>query len=76
MSVKPADVLFFVMHLVEGPSLDELIATQGPLPWAQAIAIIAAVAEGLDYAHTQGILHRDLKPANHSARLETGSAPG
>jgi serine/threonine protein kinase len=56
--------LFIVMHLVGGPSLEELIATRGPLPWSEAVKIITAVAEGLDYAHTQSILHRDLKPAN------------
>src|SRR5262245_13219173 len=56
--------LFLVMHLVEGPGLDKLLAGRGRLPWTEALAIIQAVAEGLDYAHSQGILHRDLKPAN------------
>ncbi len=56
--------LFIVMRLVDGPSLEELIATQGRFPWPEAVEIITAVAEGLDYAHAQGVLHRDLKPAN------------
>jgi len=56
--------LFIVMRLVNGPSLDELIATQQRLPWPQAIDIITTVAQGLDHAHARGILHRDLKPAN------------
>ena len=56
--------LFIVMRLVDGPSLEELIAERGKLPWAEAIEILAAVADGLDYAHAQGVLHRDLKPAN------------
>lgn len=55
---------FIVMRLVEGLGLDELIAEQGPLPWAQTLEIMSAIAQGLDYAHAQGILHRDLKPAN------------
>lgn len=56
--------LFIVTRLVAGPSLDELIAARGYLPWSESIDIITAVAEGLGYAHAQGILHRDLKPAN------------
>ncbi|MEW5959152.1 MAG: protein kinase [Chloroflexota bacterium] len=56
--------LFIVMRLVDGPSLEELIAERGKLPWAETVEILAAVAEGLDYAHAQGVLHRDLKPAN------------
>jgi non-specific serine/threonine protein kinase len=62
--IEVAERLFIVMHLVDGPSLDNLIAAQGRLPWSQAVEIITALAEALDYAHAQGILHRDLKPAN------------
>ena len=56
--------LFLVMRLVDGPSLEELLKKQGRLSWPKIIKIVSAIAEGLDYAHTQGILHRDLKPAN------------
>src|SRR5262245_61605931 len=55
---------FLIMSLVEGSGLDKLLASRGRLPWTEALDIIRAVAEGLDYAHSQGILHRDLKPAN------------
>jgi len=58
------DRLFIVLRLVNGPSLEKLIAKQGCFPWSEAVEIIDVVADGLDYAHTQGILHRDLKPAN------------
>lgn len=56
--------LCIVMRLVDGPSLEEFITANGPLPWADAVELITAVGKGLDYAHAQGILHRDLKPAN------------
>ncbi len=55
---------FIVMQLVDGSSLEELIATQGHLSWSEAVEIITALAAGLDYAFTRNILHRDLKPAN------------
>ncbi len=55
---------FIVMQLVDGPSLAQLLATQGPLLWSEAVEVITALAVGLDYAHSRDILHRDLKPAN------------
>ncbi len=64
---------FIIMRLVNGPGLDELLATQGRFPWPEAVELIAAVAEGLDYAHSQGILHRDLKPANILMDPERGA---
>lgn len=55
---------FIVMRLVTGPGLDQLITERGRLSWPEAVEIMSAVAEGLDYAHAHDILHRDLKPAN------------
>src|SRR5262245_33446973 len=64
LTTQAPDRLFLVMQLVEGPGLDKLLADRGQLPWTEALEIIRATAEGLDYAHSQNILHRDLKPAN------------
>jgi serine/threonine-protein kinase len=55
---------FFVMELVDGDSLGDLLARQGPLPPAEAVRLIAQVAEALEYAHEEGLVHRDLKPDN------------
>ena len=64
--------LFIVMRLVAGPSLEEHIIGRGHLTWSEAVAMTAAVAEGLDYAHQHGVLHRDLKPANILVDPERG----
>ena len=56
--------LFIVMHLIDGTSLDQHITKQVGLPWAETLDIFTKIAQGLDYAHEQGVLHRDLKPAN------------
>jgi WD40 repeat protein/serine/threonine protein kinase len=61
---QAAQQLFIVMRLIEGASLDVRLTTEGPLIWAEAWPMLQAMAEGLDYAHQQGVLHRDLKPAN------------
>jgi LuxR family maltose regulon positive regulatory protein len=64
---------FIVMQLVDGSSLAELIAKRGRLSWSETVETITAVAAGLDYAHTRGILHCDLKPAN--ILLDTNHGP-
>jgi eukaryotic-like serine/threonine-protein kinase len=54
---------FLAMELLEGESLDKLLA-RGPVPISRAVAICIEVADALDAAHKKGILHRDIKPAN------------
>ena len=52
-----------VLELVEGPTLEEKIAS-GPIPLEEAVPIARDVASALEAAHEKGIVHRDLKPAN------------
>jgi serine/threonine-protein kinase len=54
---------YLVMELVDGPSLDGLLAS-GPLGAARTMDLIAQAAAGLQAAHEVGLLHRDIKPAN------------
>ncbi|MFI6683952.1 protein kinase [Streptomyces sp. NPDC050485] len=53
-----------VMELVDGPSLDEVLAERGTLEPREAAAIGAKLMDALDAAHRVGVLHRDVKPGN------------
>jgi eukaryotic-like serine/threonine-protein kinase len=55
---------FIVMELIAAPSLDELVARQGPLSPEHAARIGLQIASALDAAHRAGVVHRDVKPAN------------
>ena len=58
------DGLFFlVMELVDGKTLDKLLA-EGPLAPLRAIRIGTQICDALEGAHALSIVHRDLKPAN------------
>ena len=63
-SVEEADgVHFLTMQLVEGESLDTIVASGG-LPLSRFFQIAVPLAEALSAAHERGIVHRDLKPGN------------
>jgi len=63
-SVEEADgVHFLTMQLVEGSSLDLLIAA-GELSLPKILDVAQPLTEALAAAHEKGIVHRDLKPAN------------
>jgi hypothetical protein len=54
---------YFSMEFVEGGSLARRLA-DGPLLPAQAVELLATLADAVQYAHLRGIIHRDLKPSN------------
>ena len=54
---------YLVMEYVDGVNLRELLQG-GRLPPAEALAIVPAICEALQYAHDRGIVHRDIKPEN------------
>ena len=63
--VEPADGQppYLVMELVDGPSLETVLAG-GPLDDSRTMDIVVQAAAGLQAAHAAGLIHRDIKPAN------------
>jgi serine/threonine-protein kinase len=55
---------FIVFEHVDGENLKELVGRTGRLPVRRAIELALAVADGLAFAHQQGLVHRDVKPQN------------
>ena len=56
--------LYYVMPYVDGASLRDRLDAQKQLGIEDAVEIVRQVAEGLDFAHSKGIIHRDIKPEN------------
>ncbi|HEX3464014.1 MAG TPA: serine/threonine-protein kinase [Candidatus Elarobacter sp.] len=55
---------FIVMDYVEGRSLQEIIAQDGPLTSERVALLGLGIARALAAAHALNIVHRDVKPAN------------
>ncbi|MFF3445046.1 WD40 repeat domain-containing serine/threonine protein kinase [Streptosporangium sp. NPDC002721] len=55
---------WIVTEIVDGPSLDEVLRTEGRLPPQRVAAIGGRILAALAVAHAAGITHRDIKPAN------------
>ncbi len=56
--------LFYIMELVEGGSVKDLIQANGGLSWQIVVSCGRQICSALQCAHNHGIIHRDLKPGN------------
>ncbi|HEX6546250.1 MAG TPA: serine/threonine-protein kinase [Bryobacteraceae bacterium] len=55
---------YIVMELLDGPNLRQTIANRSDIPLGEKLRIVEAIADGLAYAHSMGVIHRDIKPSN------------
>jgi serine/threonine-protein kinase len=56
--------LYYVMELLEGIDLHDLVRDFGPAPPERTVAILLQVCDSLAEAHAVQLIHRDIKPSN------------
>ena len=61
---KENGTAYYVMDYIDGKSLGEIVAENGPLGEEVAVEYIKSVAAALKYVHGRNCLHLDVKPAN------------
>jgi hypothetical protein len=60
----PEGIFYYAMELIEGATLEQVIAATGPMPSGRVVHVLRGVAGSLAEAHERGLVHRDIKPAN------------
>lgn len=70
--IELEDVIYIVEDFVEGQTLGEILAKEGPQPQERVIKWAIQLCEALEYLHTREhpIIYRDMKPANVMLRTE------
>ena len=61
---QDGEYTYIVMEYLPGITLRQLLKDFSTLTWEQTLDVVKAVLNGLDAAHTAGIVHRDVKPEN------------
>lgn len=58
----PDNSPYFIMKMIEGNNFHEYLNENHSLP--TKLSAFLKICDGVDFAHSQGIVHLDLKPAN------------
>jgi eukaryotic-like serine/threonine-protein kinase len=57
-------LIWYTMELIDGPSVAQLVAREGPLPLDKVLRLLREGLSALAHAHGLGLVHRDIKPEN------------
>ena len=57
-------VPYLVQELLTGHDLSHMLEQGTDMPMAERLRVLRCVADGLAYAHGQGVVHRDVTPSN------------
>jgi eukaryotic-like serine/threonine-protein kinase len=56
--------LYYVMELLDGTDLEQLVREHGPVSPERAVHLLRQVCHSLAEAHDHDLVHRDIKPSN------------
>jgi DNA-binding NtrC family response regulator len=62
--VSTAGDIYYVMELLQGIDLEELVRLSGPQPVGRVIDFLKQACNSLAEAHAADLVHRDIKPPN------------
>jgi serine/threonine-protein kinase len=62
--VTQTGTFYYVMELLEGSNLEQLVEREGPIAPDRVVHVLRQVLDSLAEAHERGLVHRDIKPAN------------
>ncbi|MGE0703074.1 MAG: protein kinase [Vicinamibacterales bacterium] len=62
--VNDTGSFYYVMELLEGLDLHQIVERFGPQTASRAVALFRQACRSLAEAHERGLVHRDIKPAN------------
>jgi hypothetical protein len=65
---------FYVMEMLRGMDMEDLVKRYGPMPPARAVHLLRQAAMSLQEAHDRGLIHRDVKPGNLHVGVVAGQA--
>jgi len=59
-----AGLQWYVMELVPGSNVAQLVKKEGPFPIEKTERLLFEALSALEHAHSLGLVHRDIKPEN------------
>jgi len=71
----PDGVFYYAMELLDGETLEDIVAVTGPLALPRVLRVARQIAAALAEAHALGLVHRDVKPANIMLCQALGGEP-
>ncbi len=58
------ELAYIAMECIEGCALKDYLVQHPSIPVIDVFNMMLQLLDGLEYAHSQGVIHRDIKPAN------------